>query len=93
MTSTIVAMFLMGDKSLTALRKVVQMTPQDGQKPSMPDYVGEQKDVIEVMVTSMLTLEFSHTFSNSIKDEEEYPWLIYRKGWAMIRHQSNQHLI
>ena len=93
MTSTILAMFMVGDKSLTALRKVVQMQPKDKNKTPIPDYVGEQKDVLEVTVTSMLTVEFRHSFSMSVMDEEKYPWLICRKGWSLISHQSNQYLI
>ena len=93
MTSTIVSMFMIGETSLTALRKVVQMQPKDKNKTPIPDYVGEQKDVLEVTVTSMLTVQFRHAFSYSMQDEEKYPWLIYRKGWALISHQSDQHLI
>jgi AcrR family transcriptional regulator len=93
MTSTILSMFLIGDKSITALRKVVQMQPKDKNKAPIPDYVGEQKDVLEVTVTSMLTVQFRHSFSMSVMDEDAYPWLIYRKGWALISAQSNQYLI
>tara|TARA_Y100001963_G_scaffold131378_1_gene188663 strand:- start:2134 stop:2931 length:798 start_codon:yes stop_codon:yes gene_type:complete len=93
MTSTIVSMFLVGEKTITALRKVVQMEPKNRKKAPITDYVGEQKDVFEVTDTSMLTLQFRHPFSASMIDEEKYPWLIYRKGWAQISHQSNQHLI